>query len=43
MFTVQPHDDLISMLTMEISANPISSDMDVEIYTKLEDFKGAVS
>lgn len=43
MFTVQTHDDPISMLTMEISANPISSDMDVEIYTKLGDFKGAIS
>ena len=41
MFTVQTHADPISILTMEISASPLEAAMDVEVYTKLGDYKGA--
>lgn len=41
MYTVLSHADPISMLTMEISANPVATTMDVKIYTKLGDYKGA--
>ena len=43
MFTVQTHKDPLTMLTMEISANPLDTKMDVQIYTKIGDFKGAES
>jgi hypothetical protein len=41
MFTVKTFDDPINLLTMEITANPIGTSMDVEIYTKLGDYQGA--
>jgi hypothetical protein len=41
MFTVKTFDDAINLLTMEIAANPIDTNMDVEIYTKPGDFQGA--
>lgn len=40
MFTIQSHNDPISIITMEICANPIESSMQVQIYTKGGDFKG---
>jgi hypothetical protein len=41
MFTVKTHNDPISILTMEISANPVNiTGMDVEIYTKVGNFTG---
>lgn len=43
MFTVQTSTDSITMLSMEISANPIGTEMDVEIYTKLGNYIGAES
>ena len=41
MFTVQTSSDSITVLSMEISANPVGTEMDVEIYTKLGDYVGA--
>lgn len=41
MFTVQTHGDPVSIVTMEILANPVDSAMDVEIYTKEGDYQGA--
>lgn len=41
MFTVQTHDDPISIITMEVSANPVNEDgMDIEIYTKAGNYIG---
>jgi hypothetical protein len=41
MFTIQSKSEPIDVVTMEISANPIGTEMDVEIYTKLGDFVGS--
>lgn len=40
MFTVQTSSDSITVLSMEISANPVGTEMDVAIYTKLGDYVG---
>lgn len=41
MFTVNTHNDPISILTMELSANPVNNTgMDVEIYTKTGNYSG---
>jgi hypothetical protein len=41
MFTVQTHADPISIITMEVSANPVNEDgMDIEIYTKAGNYAG---
>jgi hypothetical protein len=41
MFTIESKSEPIDVHTMEISANPIGTEMDVEIYTKVGDFVGS--